>query len=52
MTPARIAVLERVVWLVSFVAMTTAVASFDWRIGLFFGGLLLAVASLDPRRLP
>lgn len=49
MTPTRIAVLERVVWLVSYVAMTAAIMAFDWRVGLFFGGALLAVSSLDLR---
>lgn len=52
MTPERIAFLERVVWLVSFVAMTVALAAVDWRIGLFSGGVLLAVSNLDLRRRP
>jgi len=50
MKPEQIAVLEHVVWLVSFVAMTAAVTAFDWRIGLFFGGALLAASNLDVSR--
>jgi len=50
MTPQRILLAERVVWLVAFLAMTVAVAAFDWRLGLFLAGLLLAVSNLDLRR--
>jgi len=49
MKPAQIALVERVVLVAALVGMTAAVAAFDWRIGLFFGSLLLALASLDVR---
>lgn len=47
MTPQRLIYLERLVWIVSFVGMTAAVAAFDWRVGLFFGALLLGLANAD-----
>lgn len=49
MTPARILLLERVVWVVAFVCMVIAVAAWDWRAGLFLAGVLLALSSLDIR---
>ena len=52
MTPRQLAFAERVVWLFAFVAMVVAVAAFDWRLGLFLAGLLLAVSNLDLRRRP
>jgi hypothetical protein len=51
MTPAQILMAERLLWLAGFVAMVVAVAAFDWRVGLFFGGVVLFASSLDlPRR--
>lgn len=51
MNAQRVALLERGVLIVGFALMVAAVAAVDWRIGLFFAGLLLALSSIDlPRR--
>lgn len=47
MTPVRIVYLERLVWLVSFIAVTAGIAAFDWRVGLIAGGALLGLANAD-----
>jgi hypothetical protein len=47
MTPLRIVYLERMVWLISFIAVTAGVVAFDWRVGLIVGGTLLGLANAD-----
>lgn len=47
MKPDQIVLAERLILLVSFVAMSAAVTAFDWRIGLFFAGAFLFASSLD-----
>ena len=49
MSPTRIVLIERIGLVVGLVAMVAAVASVEWRAGLFLAGLLLAVLSSDIR---
>jgi len=50
MKPGRIAILERVAWLIGAAGMTAAVAAFDPRVGLFFGSALLFASTIEWRR--
>ena len=47
MNARRVLIAERLVLLAGLVAMVAAVTSADWRIGLFFAGLLACVSSID-----
>ena len=47
MNARQVAIIERLVLVAGLVAMTAAVASVDWRIGLFCAGLFLAASSID-----
>jgi hypothetical protein len=49
MTPGDVSRIEHLLLVVGIVAMVIAVGTFDWRIGLFFGGLLLVASSTDIR---
>lgn len=46
-TPERIALAERVAWLLGLLAIVVAVGAFDWRLGVLCAGVLLVLASLD-----
>jgi hypothetical protein len=50
MTPRQIANAEHVVWLLGFLAIVTALAAVDWRLGLFVVGVLLIGSGIDWRR--
>jgi hypothetical protein len=50
MTPGRILLVERFLWLVGFAAIVVAVGAFDWRIGLFTAGLVLLGSTIDWKR--
>jgi hypothetical protein len=50
MTPDRIALLVRAVWLVSFLCIVMPLAATDWRLGSLAAGILLGVSNTDWRR--
>ena len=52
MTPARVRLAERLAVALGFLGMAIAVATFDWRLGLFVGSALLCASALDLRRQP
>ena len=52
MKPAQITIAERVVAVLGCAAMSIAVASFDWRAGLFVLGALAVASVVDLRRRP
>jgi len=53
MNARRVLIVERLVLIVGLAAMVVAVASVDWRVGLFCAGLFLAASSIDlPWRRP
>lgn len=49
MSPARIVLIERIGLVAGLVAMVAAVASVEWRAGLFLAGLLLTAITSDIR---
>jgi hypothetical protein len=51
-TPAQAVLAERLVLVLGAALMVLAVATLDWRLGLFFAGLLLVLSALDLRRRP
>jgi hypothetical protein len=47
MNARRVLITERLILLAGLIAMVAAVVSLDWRIGLFFAGLLACASALD-----